>query len=399
MNSKALGGITLLIILAAFSASAPMSVDMYLPSLPELARDLATDSGRVQQTLSAFLLGFAFAPIVWGPLSDRYGRKPILYVGLTIFVGASIGAAMSPSIDVLIAFRFLQALGGSAAAALSRAIVRDSYAREEAAKTLSLLFMVMSIAPMAAPIIGGQVLVFFGWRAIFWALAGFGVLCLMLTLYPLRETLPVEKRTQHRAGEMVKSYGALLRNRLFFGYALCQSLSFAAMFAYIAGSPFVLIELLGVSPELYGFLFAAHVVALMVGSFINSRLVGRIGVDRMLLGGTVGLAIGGILVLVAGASGAALPVLLLSVVFMMLFVTMIGANATAGALSEFPHMAGTASGFLGMMQFAVGAGAGALVGFFHDGTAVPLTTVMMAGGVLALAVRLTVLRGRAAVAT
>ncbi|MDA0368137.1 MAG: Bcr/CflA family multidrug efflux MFS transporter [Proteobacteria bacterium] len=396
MNSKIPGGITLLLILAAFSASAPMSVDMYLPSLPELARDLGTSSGQVQLTLSAFLLGFAFAPIVWGPLSDRYGRKPILYIGLTIFVGASVGAALSPSIDVLIGFRFLQALGGSAASALSRAIVRDRYGREDAARTLSLLFMVMSVAPMVAPILGGQVLVFFGWRAIFWALAGFGVICLMIAVYPLRETLAPDRRTTHHVGEMAKSYGALLRNRRFFGYALCQSLSFAAMFAYIAGSPFVLIELLGVAPELYGFLFAAHVVALMAGSFINSRLVTRLGVDRMLLIGTVGLASGGVLVLIAGATAAPLTVLLMAVVFMMLFVTMIGANATAGALSEFSHMAGTASGFLGMTQFAIGAGAGALVALFHDGTAVPLTAVMMAGGILALAVRLTILRGSAA---
>jgi len=320
-----------------------MSVDMYLPAFPALAQDLLTDSGRVQQTLSAFLLGFAIAPIVWGPLSDRFGRKPILYAGLAIFVAASIGGALSTSIDVLIGFRFLQALGGSAAAALARAIVRDRYDREEAAKTLSLLFVVMAIAPMAAPILGGQVLVFFGWRAIFWALAGFGVICLLITVYPLRETLPPARRTHHRVGDMAKSYGALIRNKRYLGYAFCQGLSFAAMFAYIAGSPFVIIELFGVSPELYGFLFAAHFA-----------LIG-------------------------------------SVVVMMLFVTMIGANATAGALSEFPNMAGTASAFLGMMQFALGAAAGALVGFFHDGTAMPLVIVMMVSGLLAIVMRVALL--------
>lgn len=369
-----------------------MSVDMYLPAFPTLAQDLMTDSGQVQQTLSAFLLGFAVAPIVWGPLSDRFGRKPILYAGLAIFVAASIGGALAGSIDVLIAFRFLQALGGSAAASLARAIVRDRYDRDEAARTLSLLFVVMSIAPMAAPILGGQVLVFFGWRAIFWALAGFGVLCLAITVYPLRETLPMERRTTHHVGEMAKSYGALIRNKRYLGYAFCQGLSFAAMFAYIAGSPFVVIELFGVAPELYGFLFAAHVVALMVGSFINSRLVTRIGVDRMLAAGTIGIAVGGVLVFLAGLFVLPLAALIGAVVVMMLFVTMIGANATAGALSEFPHMAGTASAFLGMTQFAVGAGAGALVGVFHDGTAMSLVVVMMASGLLALVARVTFLR-------
>ena len=373
-----------------------MSVDMYLPAFPTLAQDLLTDSGRVQQTLSAFLLGFAVSPLVWGPLSDRFGRKPILYAGLVIFVAASIGGALSQSIDVLIGFRFLQALGGSAAASLARAIVRDRYDREEAARTLSLLFVVMAIAPMAAPIIGGQVLVFFGWRAIFWALAGYGVVCIALTVYPLRETLPPERRTHHHAGEMAKSYGALLRNQRYIGYALCQGLSFAAMFAYIAGSPFVIIELFGISPELYGFLFAAHVFALMIGSAANSRLVTRVGVDRMLLFGAVGLAFGGVLVFFAGALAVPLAALIGSVVVMMLFVTMIGANATAGALSEFPNMAGTASAFLGMLQFAMGAAAGALVGFFHDGTAMPLVIVMMSSGLLALGARMVLLRGSVA---
>jgi len=375
-----------------------MSVDMYLPAFPALAQDLMTDSGQVQLTLSAFLLGFAFAPIVWGPLSDRFGRKPILYAGLAIFVVASIGGALSASIDILIAFRFLQAVGGSAAASLARAIVRDRYDREEAARTLSLLFVVMAIAPMAAPILGGQVLVFFGWRAIFWALAGFGVMCLAITVYPLRETLPAARRTRHDVGEMAKSYGALVRNKRYLGYAFCQGLSFAGMFAYIAGSPFVVIELFGIAPELYGFLFAAHVIALMVGSFVNSRLVTRIGVDRMLAAGTIGIAVGGVLVFLAGAFVVPLAVFIGAVVVMMLFVTMIGANATAGALSEFPHMAGTASAFLGMMQFAAGAAAGALVGVFHDGTAMPLVVVMMASGLLALVVRATLLRQRPAAA-
>lgn len=375
-----------------------MSVDMYLPAFPALAQDLMTDSGQVQLTLSAFLLGFAFAPIVWGPLSDRFGRKPILYAGLAIFVAASIGGALSASIDILIAFRFLQAVGGSAAASLARAIVRDRYDREEAARTLSLLFVVMAIAPMAAPILGGQVLVFFGWRAIFWALAGFGVMCLAITVYPLRETLPAARRTHHDVGEMAKSYGALVRNKRYLGYAFCQGLSFAGMFAYIAGSPFVVIELFGIAPELYGFLFAAHVIALMVGSFVNSRLVTRIGVDRMLAAGTIGIAVGGVLVFLAGAFVVPLAVFIGAVVVMMLFVTMIGANATAGALSEFPHMAGTASAFLGMMQFAAGAAAGALVGVFHDGTAMPLVVVMMASGLLALVVRATLLRQRPAAA-
>ena len=307
-------------------------------------------------------------------------------------MAASIGGALSGSVDVLIGFRFLQALGGSAAASLARAIVRDRYDREEAARTLSLLFVVMAIAPMVAPIIGGQVLVFFGWRAIFWALAGYGVICFLITVYPLRETLPIKRRTHYRASEMTKSYGTLLRNSRYIGYALCQGLSFAAMFAYIAGSPFVIIELFGISPELYGFLFAAHVIALMVGSAANSRLVTRVGVDRMLLIGAVGLAFGGTLVFCAGAFSVPLAALIGSVVVMMLFVTMIGANATAGALSEFPNMAGTASAFLGMIQFSLGAAAGALVGFFHDGTAMPLVIVMMSSGLLALVVCVVLLR-------
>jgi DHA1 family bicyclomycin/chloramphenicol resistance-like MFS transporter len=278
---------------------------------------------------------------------------------------------------------------------ITRAIVRDRFSRDDGAKVLALLFMVMSIAPMAAPTVGGQVLLFAGWRAIFWLLAALGIISLILTVRPLRESLAPDKRTTHKVGAMVTSYGQLLKNRRFVGYALCNAFSFGGMFAYIAGSPFVIIELMGVSPQVYGLLFALHVLGLSAGAFISSRLVTRYGVDKLLAAGAVGIAVAGVAVASVGYTGAGLIPLLITVVPFMIFLSIVGANSMAGGMAEFPQIAGTASALLGAVPLSCGALVSALVSTFHDGTAVPMTFAMGTVGVLALLTLLFVVRGSA----
>ena len=381
-------------ILGALAAFGPMSIDMYLPSLPTIVADFATTTSQVQLSLSAFLLGLAAAQFVHGSLSDRFGRKPPLICGIALYVAASMGCAAATNAEALILFRLLQGIGGAAGPVLARAIVRDLYDKDEGARVISLLFLVMGGAPLLAPLVGGQVLVLFGWRAVFWILAGFGLVCLALVTLGLRESLTADRRTSHNAVEMVAAYGKLFANPRFVGYALCGGCIFAGMFAYISGSPFVFIEVFGVPPEAYGLLFGLNVTALLLGAYLNSRVVTRLGVDPMLLYCATWAAVMSCgLALVATLDQGGLVAILVPLFLYMLTVGMIGANATAGGLAEFPKLAGSAAAMMGALQYAIGAVFGAAVGALHDDSALPMAGVIAVAGVAALLARV-VLVGR-----
>lgn len=379
----------LIIVLSALTAMAPVSIDMYLPALPALAQDLATTPAGAQLTLSAFMLGFGGGQIIYGPLADRYGRRVPLAVGLALAVAASIGCALARSLDALIVWRFVQALGGCAGPVLARAIVRDLYERDRMARVLSLMTMVMSVAPIAAPLIGGQLLLHGSWRAVFWTLAGFGALCLVGSLALLRETLPPEHRARLPLSALVRAYIEPLKNRRFLGYAFTGAFVYAGMFAYISGSPFVFISLYGVPPQYYGLLFGLNVVGIMIATALNGRMVMRAGADHMLRGGTVLAAVSGCLLLLAGASGwGGLPGLAVPLFFFIGSIGFIGANSVAGALMLFAQQrAGMASALLGTLQFFFGALGAVLVAAFNDGTALPMTAVIALAGIGSLLVR------------
>jgi len=381
-------------ILGALAAFGPMSIDMYLPSLPTIVADFGTTTSQVQLSLSAFLLGLAAAQFVYGSLSDRFGRKPPLIAGITLYVGASMGCAAAPNAETLILFRLLQGIGGAAGPVLARAIVRDLYDRDEGARVLSLLFLVMGGAPLLAPLVGGQVLVLFGWRVVFWILAGFGLVCLALAILGLRESLTADRRTSHNAVEMVAAYGKLFANPRFVGYALCGGCIFAGMFAYISGSPFVFIEVFGVPPQAYGLLFGLNVVGLLLGAYLNSRVVMRLGIDPMLLYCAIWAAVMSCgLAMVATIGLGGLIAILVPLFLYMLTVGMIGANATAGGLAEFPKVAGSAAAMMGSLQYVIGAVFGAAVGALHNNSALPMAGVIAVAGIAALLARL-VLVGR-----
>ena len=375
-----------LILLGALTAIGSLSIDMYLPSFPTIAKDFGVGSNLVQLTLASFLVGLAVGQMFYGPLSDHFGRKPPLYFGLGLYTLASIACLFAPDVTLLIFSRFMQGLGGCAGMVIGRAVIRDRMGAAGSAKAFSLLMLVMGIAPILAPLIGGEVLKLWGWRVIFGGLACFGLICLVAIHTTMRETLNRESATPLHLGRVLKQYGSLMIDRQFLAYALCGGLLQAGMFAYITGAPFVLIELHGIKPENFGWVFGTNAIGLIAASQLNARLVGRLSPDTI-LGRALWLPAGLTLVItVLVAAGVnSLPLLLVGFFGFLACYGFISPNASAIALSQQGHQAGTASALMGTVQFSLGIVAGVSMSLWHDGTALPLMTVMTLCGVGALA--------------
>ena len=380
---------TLLILaLGALTAVAPMATDMYLPALPAPADDLGVAPTGAQLTLSAFFFGFGFGQLIYGPIADRFGRRVPLLVGLALFTAASFGCALAQSLPTLIVLRFLEALGGCAGPVLARAAVRDLYGGDRAARVLSTMVLVMGAAPLFAPLLGGQLLLFASWRAIFLALSAFGAVCLVAVVCVLGETLPVERRLRASAVGMIRSYGLLLANRRYLGFSFAAASITGGLFSYLTGSPFVFIVLYGVPAEHFGFLFAINVVGLMLGASINRRIVMRLGAHRVLARALFGAAVAGIVLLAVALSGrGGLIALFVPLWCYLTCMGFVGANAMACGLSLFPERAGTASALTGTLQFTVGATCGALVGVLNDGSALPMAAMVALAGISGLLIQ------------
>lgn len=377
MPPPAVAGPLIIATLGILSTFGPLSMDMYLPSLPGLADYFGTTVSNAQLTLSAFTIGFAVGQLFYGPLSDRLGRKRVLLGGIMLYTAAGLLCALSPDIESLIFFRFLQALGGGAGVALTRAIIRDLLSGDAGARALSLMLLVPSLAALVGPFIGGQILLWTQWRVIFWLLAGFGVIALILAILRLPETLPPEKRRTVSPAHILRDYGTVLCDRRALGFMLCGAFSFSGLLAQLSGTPFVYIQLFGVAPENFGYLFALNVIGIMIGSYANSRLVTRFGIRRMLVVSTSIALAGGLLLAWFGLTGmGGLAGIVISLMIFMVPHNMTNANATAGALENFSHIAGTASALIGAIRFGTGSLMGAAVGLLHDGTAVPMTMVI-----------------------
>jgi len=377
MPPAAVAGPAIIVLLGVLSGFGPMSMDMYLPGLPALAAWFGTSASSAQLTLSAFVVGFATCQLIYGPLSDRLGRKWVLVGGVVLFAVSGAACAVAPDIETLIAFRFLQALGGGAGVVLTRAIVRDLYSTEAGARALSLMLLIPSLAALVGPFVGGQILKHADWRAIFWLLTAFGLFTAVLAALRLPESLSPDRRQRSSPLRIVSDYLSVLRHRRTFGYMLCGAFSFSGMMAQMSGTPFVYIQLFGVSVQNFGFLFALNIVGIMLGSFVNSRLVVHVGLRRMLIGGTSLALAGGLLLATFAMTGwGGLAGIVAPIVLFMAPHNVVNANATAGALEGFPHIAGTASALIGAIRFGTGAAMGALVGLLHDGTAVPMALVL-----------------------
>jgi DHA1 family bicyclomycin/chloramphenicol resistance-like MFS transporter len=371
------------LILSALVAFAPMSIDMYLPALPALERYFATDSASVQHTLASFFAGLAIGQLFYGPLADRFGRKPPLYFGLALYMAASIGCALAPGIGSLIVLRFLQAISGCAGMVVARAVVRDLYDHQESARVFSVLLMVMGIAPVLAPLAGGYLLAWLGWRSIFWVLALFGLACLLAVRFGLPETIP-RGLPRMPLSKALGNYASLLADRRYLGYALSGGFGQAGMFAYISGSPFVFIDLYGVPAHAYGWLFGLNAAGIIAFTQANRRLLLRHPADRVMdRANLASFVICLALLAMACTSGAGLIGILVPLFFVVSLRGLTFPNASAGAMAPFPEKAGSASALLGSLQFAIAAIASAAVGAFHNGTAVPMAAVITVCGFLA----------------
>ncbi|MGO3031638.1 Bcr/CflA family multidrug efflux MFS transporter [Pseudomonas helleri] len=371
----------LIVLLAALVAFAPLSIDTYLPSLPLIARSLATDPSHVQMTIGVFLLGLCLGMLVYGPLSDRYGRRPILLTGMVIYLTATLGCIWASSIEQMILWRFIQALGGAAAAVLARAIVRDLFALDESARVLSLMHLVTMVATLVAPLAGSLLMEWSGWRGIFIGLLLFAGVCFAATFKWIPETSAVEHRGRS-IGSAFAAYWHIAAQPRAWGYMLCMGLSFGGMFAFITASPFVYVDFFGVSPQAYALLFGANIAGVIVITLANARLLKRVGRLRMLGAGAVIAGIAGISLLVLGVSGQASLVSIVGCVVVYVSVTgLLGANSVASLLGLFPRQAGAAAGLAVSGQFALGAGFSAMTSTFMDGTPLPMCVAMAVGGI------------------
>jgi DHA1 family bicyclomycin/chloramphenicol resistance-like MFS transporter len=377
----------LALILGALTAVGPLAIDMYLPALPTIAREFGTAASVVQSSLAAYFIGIAIGQAFYGPLSDRLGRKPILYLGLALFMVSSIGCALAESVNVLIAFRFLQALGGCAPIVIPRAVVRDHFDQAGSVRMLSVLMLVMGLAPILAPLIGGQLLVHFGWRAVFWLLTAYAAVWLVVVAMLLPESLPSARRVRHPIKDVLSVYWRLARDRKFMGHALSGALIFAGLLAYISGSPVVFIELFNVPPERYGIFFGINAFGIIAASQFNRWLVGRVETPRIVrIVLTAAMTAGAVLVLDAYSGLGGFPGILVPLFCYIACHGFVLPNTTALAMAPHGKVAGSASALLGTLQFVLGAIAGSLIGAFANGTAVPMAAVVAGCGVSAFLV-------------
>jgi MFS transporter, DHA1 family, multidrug resistance protein len=376
----------LALILGGLTAFAPLSIDMYLPGLPVLGDDLSAGASAVQLTLTACMAGLAVGQLVAGPLSDRLGRRTPLLAGVGGFALASALCAAAPTVWALAGLRFVQGATGAAGIVIARAIVRDTHEGTALVRFFSMLMLVTGLAPILAPVIGGQVLEVTSWRGIFLVLAGIGVVLFFAALLGLRETLPPVRRRADGVRGTARTMAALLRDRHFAGFALAGALSFGALFTYVSGSPFVLQELYGASPQAFAAIFAVNSIGIVAFGQLNGRLAGRVPAMTMLRIGVTAMAVAGCAVFAVVAIGS-LPLMALLVPLWVLVANMgfVFPNTTALALAGHPEAAGSASALIGVLQFVVGAIAAPLAGIAGTGTAVPMGAGIAAMALLSLA--------------
>ncbi len=371
-----------LLLLGALTAIGPLSIDMYLPSFPTLEKTLGSG---VQISLASFFIGMALGQTLYGPISDRFGRKPPLIFGLLLFIIAAFAASQATTMVQLITSRFFQGFGGCAGMVIARAVVRDRCEPSQAAQAFSMLILVMGLAPILAPLAGSWLLVAYGWQSIFWFKALFGSLCLIGIVSLLPESHP-PSATPLRLDKVLADYWQLLGNREFMGYTLSSGLAFSGMFAYIAGSPYILIELQGLSPSHYSWIFGSNAFGFIAASQLNAYLLRRGHNMLKLLKTAIILPaiVSSMLLLAELASIRHLSLLLIGFFGYIASLGFISPNAGAAAMANQGHQAGIASALMGVLQFGMAALIGAILGVWHTHNAVPILTIMMICGVGAL---------------
>jgi DHA1 family bicyclomycin/chloramphenicol resistance-like MFS transporter len=374
-------------VLGSVSAIGPAAMDAYLPGLPELARDFGASPSAAQVTVTTYLLGLALGQLLSGPVSDVHGRRRPLVAGMAIFTVTTLACSLAPSLPVLAGMRLVQGTSAAVGVAVGRAFVRDLYAGAAGARYLSRLMIVIGLAPILAPVVGGQLLRFTSWRGVFVALAVLGLALTAIGARLLPETLPRERRRAAGLGVTLETFARLLADRRFVGFVLIVGLGGGAMIGYVAGSSFVLQDVYGASPQLYGVLFGLNAVFLVVGAQVNAHLLATRSPRSLLRVGLVMLVVAGVaLVVVVSLPTAGLALVVSPLMLQMASWSFVQANALALALTDHPEAAGTAAALLGVSQYAFGAVAAPLVGLGGSDTALPMAVVIAgcaAGAVLA----------------
>ncbi len=366
-----------LILMGALTAIGPLSIDMYLPAFPAIASGLGAQSSEVERTLAAYLSGMACAQLIYGPLADRFGRKPPLYGALILYIIASAGCALATSVEVLTICRIFQAMGGAAGMVIPRAVVRDHYSTQEAARALSMLMLIMGIAPILAPVVGAQILAWVGWRGIFVTITLCGIALLWTLSKVMVETLAPEKQIKLSWGNIFRTYGGLLLHWRFMAFALSGGLASATMFSYIVGSPRLFIEHFGVSPQTYGLLFGMNAASLIVGSQVCARLLKHHSPMKILPWALGGMMTAGLVALLFALTHlASLQSVMGCMLVFMFCYGFVGPNSAALALSDQGHQLGSASALMGTLSISCGALAGLLVSLMQMPGPMPLALSM-----------------------
>ena len=366
----------LIIILGAISALTPIAIDMYLPAMPSIAKEFSVSPGDIQFTLTAYMAGFALGQLLHGPLADSFGRKPVLLIGTLCFTFASILSAMVPSVELLVWTRIAQGFAGAAAAVVIQAIVRDMFDKEEFARTMSFIVLVMTLAPLVAPLAGGYLATWFGWRSIFWSIAFIALLVMIAIILKIPETLPVNRRQPFRLRSVFYNYRSLVSSLDAMLLILTGALSFSGMFAFLTAGSFIYVELHDVSVEHVGYLFGLNVISMMIMTFVNGRIVRIKGSQWMLSLGLTIQFIAAILLLIGqlfdlGLWGVVLPVMLY-----ISAISTIGSNSMAILLSAYPGIAGTASSLAGTLRFGIAGIAAAMISFLPATSSWPMVGVI-----------------------
>ncbi|NDL62046.1 multidrug effflux MFS transporter [Acerihabitans arboris] len=366
-------GLLFIVILSALMAFTSLSTDIYLPAMPAMSADL---HGSAELTITGFLIGFTIAQLVWGPISDRLGRRLPLFIGMVLFVIGSIGCALSQDITQIVFWRVFQAMGACIGPMLARAMIRDLFTRTRAAQMLSTLMMIMAIAPIIGPLLGGQIVRVASWHAIFWLLAIIGTL-MFISLWWLPETLPVERRVKASIGSAFGNYFSLLKNWKFMRYTLCVTLYYVAAYAFITGSPFVYISYYQVDPQHYGWLFAVNIIGLMGISAFNRKLVQRHRLETLLKIAIMIAATAAVILALATKLQVGGIVLIAVAVFIFFSMNgIIAATSTAAAMDEVPEIAGSASALIGSLQYGSGIISSLLLAWMSDGTPWTMAWIM-----------------------
>lgn len=374
------------LLLGALVAIAPLAMDIYLPSMPAMTRSLAATPEQVQLTISVYMFGWGAAQLFAGPMSDRFGRKPALIGGLVVFTLASIACALSTQIGTLVASRFVQAVAMATVVVVPRAIVRDLYEGDRAAHTLSTMMLVLSVAPVAAPILGAELHLRFGWQASFVLVAVYGAIALAAVLFALPETLARSDPAALKLRRMFGNWTLALRSRRLVGFLLINAFATCGLFAFLAGSAFVFVDALESGERGYAFYFGVVMLGNFIGAWLARRIVIRIGLERVIARGTVLLVIAGVSMAALAWIGVRHPlaVTLPMLAFMLAYMWTVP-QSTAGALTPFPEIAGSIASLMSFTQFVVAAGFAYVVGVAYDGTPRPMATAIAVASLAALA--------------